>query len=136
MSRPLRAAVLVPGLASAALALLPSLAAARPAARTSAGQVNPGLYDCWANIGTYSYSGSYLFKTPGRYSFAMLEKHGRLLGTIDTGTYKVRGKNVYPTSGPMERNHLHMWTKNKKELLLVSDKGHASIPATGCFRVH
>lgn len=107
----------------ASLAALPGVA--------QAAQIRNGFYDCWGYTGVFTYYGTYEFKTPGQYLFAGDRKGHRLIGKVDKGRYRIRGRKLIPTSGEMKRNHLYMYEKNANEWLLANPN-HLGI---ACYRV-
>ncbi len=124
MSRRARAiacAILTVTTVGAPLAALPAAA--------QASQIRSGFYDCWGYDGIFTYYGTYEFKTPGQYLFAADRKGRHLVGKVDKGNYKLRGRKLIPTSGEMKRNHLYMYEKNAREWLLVNPE-HLAI---GCY---
>jgi len=127
MSRRARAtigALLATATVGAPLAALPVAA--------QAAQIKSGFYDCWGYQGTFfTYYGTYEFKTPGHYLYAADRKGHHLVGKVKGGTYKLRGKKLTPTSGPMKRNHLFMVKKNVNEWIL----GNPNHLAIGCYRL-
>lgn len=124
MSRHVRAlgcAMLTAATAGGLIAALPATA--------QASQITPGFYDCWGYGGVFTYYGTYEFKTPGSYLFAADRKGHRLIGKVDKGNYKLHGRKLIPTSGPMKSNHLYMVEKNSHEWLLANPN-HLAI---GCY---
>lgn len=111
-TRALTRAILAAAAIGGPIAVLPATA--------QAAQIKPGFYDCWGYGGTFTYYGTYEFKTPGQYLFAADRKGHRLLGKVDKGDYRLHGKKLTPTSGPMKSNHLYMVEKNANEWILAN----------------
>ena len=107
--------------------------AALPGAADAAVHVKPGIYDCWAySVYGFVYGGSYKFSTPGRYQYAGLSKNGQLVGKIDSGAYKLHGRKLIPTSGPMKKNHLYLVEKNSREWTMWNAGSHKPT-GIGCY---